>query len=285
MNANFLTVGVNGKVKLNDCKAAASKSNQVTFLTDWAQKAGKGTGIVTTTRVTHATPAGAFSHSPNRNFECDSDISSVVKNPSQCRDIASQMVFDEPGKSLKVILGGGSIKFLPKEQLDADGNPGQRSDGLNLLNIWKEQHPQGEFLTNRTQLKNLDFNKTEQIFGLFSTNHMSYNLDADHEKEPSLQEMTEAAIKLLQKEPNGFFLIVEGGRIDHGHHEAWTRKALDETVEFSKAIQAAVDLTNQDDTLMVVTADHAHTMTMQGYPKRGNDILGLVDLIKSQGVF
>lgn len=87
--------------------------------------------------------------------------------------------------------------------------------------------------------------------------------------------MTEKAIKILQKEKNGFFLFVEGGEIDFGHHANLAHKALDETVEFAKAIQKAADLTSEEDTLIVVTADHAHTMSMSGYPARGNDILGL----------
>lgn len=66
-----------------------------------------------------------------------------------------------------------------------------------------------------------------------------------------------------------------GGLIDLGHHDNKARKALDETVQFSEAIQAAVDITNQKDTLIIVTADHSHTMMMSGYPKRGNDILGV----------
>lgn len=87
--------------------------------------------------------------------------------------------------------------------------------------------------------------------------------------------MTEKAIKILQKDPNGFFLFVEGGQIDFGHHEDQAMKALDETVEFAKAIKLAASLTDESDTLIVVTADHAHTMSMSGYPARGTNILGI----------
>ena len=69
-------------------------------------------------------------------------------------------------------------------------------------------------------------------------------------------------------------VLLTGGRIDHGHHATTARYALDETVEFAKAIQAAVELTREEDTLIVVTADHAHTMSYNGYPVRGNDIFG-----------
>ena len=87
--------------------------------------------------------------------------------------------------------------------------------------------------------------------------------------------MTETAIKILQKDSNGFFLFVEGGHIDLAHHYNEARRALDETLEFDKAIETAARLTNEEETLIVVTADHAHTMTMNGYPARGFDILGI----------
>lgn len=103
---------------------------------------------------------------------------------------------------------------------------------------------------------------------------MKYNLDRDVDNEPSLEEMTEAAIKILQHGDEGFFLFVEGGRIDTAHHDSSAHKALDETAEFSKAIQKAVDITNEEDTLIVVTSDHAHTMSYAGYAQRGSDVFG-----------
>jgi alkaline phosphatase len=86
--------------------------------------------------------------------------------------------------------------------------------------------------------------------------------------------MTRAAIKVLQHNPNGFVLMVEGGRIDHGHHAGNAYRALTETIAFSDAIRAATELTSSTDTLIIVTADHSHTMTFAGYANRGNPILG-----------
>lgn len=103
---------------------------------------------------------------------------------------------------------------------------------------------------------------------------MNFRLKSDPQTQPTLQEMTKKAIQLLQKEPNGYVLFVEGGLIDKAHHSTFARMALDETVEFSKAIAEAAAMTSEDDTLIVVTSDHAHTLTMAGYPKRGEDILG-----------
>jgi len=104
---------------------------------------------------------------------------------------------------------------------------------------------------------------------------MDFRLKSNNETQPTLQEMTRNAIQLLQKEPNGYVLFVEGGLIDIAHHGTWARIALDETLEFSKAVADAMAMTSEDDTLIVVTSDHAHTMSMAGYPKRNANILGL----------
>jgi alkaline phosphatase len=113
------------------------------------------------------------------------------------------------------------------------------------------------------------------VSGLFESDHCPFNLERDQQLDPSLTEMTEAAIKILSKNTQGYFLFVEGARIDMGHHGAMVHLALDETVEFSKAVERAVNLTSEEDTLIVVTSDHAHTMSLGGYPERGNDIFGI----------
>ncbi len=100
--------------------------------------------------------------------------------------------------------------------------------------------------------------------------------DADRTDEPSLAEMTEKSIDILSKNPNGYVLMVEGGRIDHAHHEGNAYRAMSDTVAFDQAVAAAMAKVNTDDTLIVVTADHSHVFTMAGYPKRNNPILGLV---------
>jgi alkaline phosphatase len=88
--------------------------------------------------------------------------------------------------------------------------------------------------------------------------------------------MTAKAIDLLARHPDGFFLMVEGGRIDHAHHIANAYRALGETIELSNAVRIALEKTDPKQTLIVVTADHGHVFTMAGYPRRGNDILGKV---------
>ena len=96
--------------------------------------------------------------------------------------------------------------------------------------------------------------------------------------DPTLEDMTRAAITMLQKETNGYVLLVEGGRIDHAHHGGTAKISFEETLQFDKAIEAALSMTNRQDTLIIVTADHAHTMSISGYPERGNDLLGPIVL-------
>ena len=107
---------------------------------------------------------------------------------------------------------------------------------------------------------------------------MQYEHDRPRDKagEPSLAEMTRAAIERLKENPNGYVLLVEGGRIDHAHHGGNAYRALTDTVALSDAVRVADQLTSAADTLIVVTADHSHTMHFAGYPARGNPILGKV---------
>jgi alkaline phosphatase len=101
--------------------------------------------------------------------------------------------------------------------------------------------------------------------------------------EPSLSEMTAKAIDMLDRDPHGFLLMVEGGRIDQAHHLGNAYRALGETIEFANAVRVALLMTDPKDTLIVVTADHSHVLTMAGYPARGNDILGLVVSVDERG--
>lgn len=113
---------------------------------------------------------------------------------------------------------------------------------------------------------------------------MNYRLKSNAVKQPTLREMTGKAVQLLRKEPNGFVLFVEGGLIDKAHHETWAKIALDETVEFSDAVAEAARMTDEQDTLIVVTSDHAHTVSMAGYPKRGANILGTTEELADDGM-
>lgn len=226
----------------------------VTTLLELAKTAGLATGVVTTTRITHATPAATYAHICHRDGE---------------NAIAAQMVpkgsgFNPAlGDGVDVILGGGLRHFLPK------GNGSSRSDSRDLV---AEMKAVGySFAGNKT-----DFNAlptTGKLLGLFTSSHMSYDLDRDGGKEPSLSEMTARAIDQLKANSKGMFLMVEGGRIDHALHETTARKALQDTLAFDTAIKTAIDKMQVIDpglknTLVVVTADHDHTLVLNGYAAR-----------------
>ncbi|XP_075978121.1 membrane-bound alkaline phosphatase-like [Anticarsia gemmatalis] len=277
VKANSGTVGLSAAVKRGDCKTQQEGIHSVTGLMDWAQKAGKGTGIVTTTRVTHASPAAAYAHSADRKWEADSDL---PKKGTHCDDIAMQLVRGRVGSHIDVVLGGGRRNFFPKTQRDMEGYRGYRSDGYDLIREWLMKKEilgsSPKFVYNRQTFMNLDTERYNSVLGLFSPDHMPYHLEAGLD-DPTLSEMTQKAIQILSKKKNGYFLFVEGGRIDTAHHETKARKALDETAEFAKAVEAALRLVNIEETLVVVTSDHSHTMTYSGYSKRGTDILGLTN--------
>lgn len=124
----------------------------------------------------------------------------------------------------------------------------------------------------------------EYLLGLFEGSHMHYHMQADPVTEPTLAELTEVAIRSLSRNEKGFFLFVEGGRIDHAHHENLAQMALDETIQLSEAVARAAELLSEEDSLLVVTSDHAHVMTINGYTARGSDIIGPSDAIGDDGV-
>lgn len=106
---------------------------------------------------------------------------------------------------------------------------------------------------------------TDKVLGIFAHSHMEYKLLSDNLNQPTLKEMTEKALEVLKKNEDGFVLMVEGGRIDHAHHETKARLALHETLEFDETVEFIKLNTNEEDTLLVVTADHGHVFTVGGY--------------------
>lgn len=253
---------------------ASVAGNELPTILEIMKRAGRSVGVVTTTRLTHATPAACYAHVPERDWEGDADLSGAAR-AAGFPDIARQLVEFAPG--IDVAFGGGRGKFVGNNVRDPKGGKkGTRLDGRNLTEEWKAK--QGLYIFTGTQLRELSPQTTNRVLGLFNYSHLEFEHDriAQDADEPSLTEMTVKAIELLARNTNGFFLMVEGGRIDHGHHMGNAFRALTETVEFSRAVAAALKKVSLDDTLVVVTADHSHTLTLGGYPKRGNSILGVV---------
>ena len=253
-----------------DCAAMRSVPTIVEELED----RGFATGLVTTTRLTHATPAAAYAHVPDRDWEADADMPKAA-HKAGCRDIAAQFVAFSHGDGIDVALGGGRANFLPR----AAG--GRRRDGRDLIAAWRARHPHGRVVTTASALAAVAPTADGQLLGLFAPSHLAFDHDRRSRRldQPALAQMTEAAIRLLQARtagrPRGFFLMVEGGRIDHAHHAGNAFRALDEGRAFAEAVARALTLVDPADTLVLVTADHSHTLVIAGYPPRGNPILGL----------
>ncbi|MGA0840928.1 MAG: alkaline phosphatase, partial [Pseudomonadales bacterium] len=270
--------GVNASVERNDCKAALA--NTLPTLLERAEDAGFATGIVSTTRITHATPAATYAHVPNRDWESDQQLPAAAREAG-CRDIARQLVEFDHGDGIDVILGGGRVLFMPSSQDDPEyqGLKGIRGDDRDLIETWQQGGQQRHYVWNVEQFRGLG-SEPGQLLGLFDPSHLQFDIERakkDGAGEPSLAEMTRVAIERLSKNPNGYFLMVEGGKIDHAHHAGNAHRALTETIAFAEAVATADTLTSAADTLILVTADHSHTFTIAGYPKRGNPILGKVE--------
>jgi alkaline phosphatase len=184
-------------------------------------------------------------------------------------------------------MGGGRTKFLPAMVTDPEYPKlaGERLDKRDLTQEWVAKYKDSAFVWNKEGFDKIDPKKTNHLLGLFEPSYMQYEYDRpkDAGKEPSLTEMTTKSIDILSKNKKGFFLMVEGGRIDHAHHAGNAFRALTETIELSNAVRAATQKVNLDETLIIVTADHSHTFNMLGYPVRGNNILGLVREVDDNG--
>lgn len=275
-------ISVDHEVIRGDC--ASSDNRHVTSFLEMAEQRGMATGIVTTARITHATPATAYAHVPERDWENDSEMPKAEK-ASGCKDIALQFVEFSYGDGIDVTFGGGRSEFLPKSVRGPEGNKGKRKDNRNLISEWKIKHPTGQYVWNDKMFDSLEPQATGPVLGLFNASHMEYEADraADKGGEPSLEAMTEKALKILQKNKDGYFLYVEGARVDHAHHSGNAYRALSDAVALANAVQKAVEMTNVEDTLIIVTADHSHVFTMGGYATRGNPILGKVVKNKKDG--
>lgn len=255
-------LGIGPEATRGVCSEALA--HQLPTLGEEAKARGLAVGIVTTTRITHATPAAVYAHIPDRDWESDSAIPASQQGQG-CKDIALQLA----EAKFDLALGGGTSNFYGKNL------GGRRTDpAADLPAQWAAKNG-GVVVKDAAGLAAAP--KGKPLLGLFSPSHMTYMADRRPDSpEPTLTDMTAQAIERLKTDKDGYYLMVEGGRIDHAHHEGRAGYALEEAVEFARAVQWAVDHTDPKETLILVTADHSHVFTIAGYPVRGNDILGLV---------
>lgn len=283
-------VGVDENAVRGFC--ASQIGNEVASALELAEIKGMATGIITTARVTHATPAAAYAKVADRNWE---DISDMPEQAVQdgCEDIASQLINFESNlearypnadvDGIDLVLGGGRRHFLPEQASDQNITEfgqasGDRTDGLNLIRQWQSDYPDGQYVFSEVDFDAIDASSTPRLMGLFADSHLRYEADrrANSGQQPSLSSMVRKGIDILDNNANGFLLIVESGRIDHSHHAGNAYNALSDTVELARSVVTARQGSNDEETLILVTADHSHVMSISGFAKRGNPILGKI---------
>ncbi|WP_297712380.1 alkaline phosphatase [Clostridium sp.] len=204
---------------------------QATIL-EAAELNGLSTGIIATSEITHATPAAFSAHVENRQ-----DYNSIMK----------QQLY----KGIEVVLGGGSLFF------ESTGG-GKRNDGKDLTEDIKELGY--DYVTTRSEMNE---SNSDKLWGLFAEKDLAYDFDRvaeENQEEPSLAEMTEKAIEVLEKDEEGFFLMIEGSKIDWAAHANDPAGAIGDILAFDEAVQVALDYAKEkQDTMVIVTTDHANS--------------------------
>lgn len=220
----------------NGVIAKTPKGKDLKTLLEMAQDQGKATGLVTTTRITHATPAVFASHNMDRDDE---------------NGIAEDYV----ESNVDYFAGGGYRHFAGKDS----GLSSKRKDNRDLI---KEFQDKG-YKTFTGKESGKDFRNWspkagEKVFAALESSHMPYEIDRNKKTTPSLKEMTDKGIALLQNDKDGFFMMVEGGRIDHASHANDVMGTIYDTIAFDDAIKSAYNFYQKhpQDTLIVVAADH-----------------------------
>ncbi|XP_013104727.2 alkaline phosphatase [Stomoxys calcitrans] len=291
---NYETGGVDSSVSLGNCSASLNHEHHVQSILKLAQDDGKLTGFVTTTRVTHATPAALYAHTPDRRWECEKTMPATAIGEG-CRDIARQLIEDPTGQKINVIMGGGR-QMLVSNVTGSLADPidtwsCKSADGRNLIKEWasvkKANNEAFVVAQNTGELEAIDAENTDYVLGIFANGHLMYDFERDTSAKgmPSLKQMTLKALEVLRSKNQGFLLVVEGGMIDQAHHRGTARKALNEVLAFNEAINATINALGRDlkDTLVIVTADHSHTLSINGHAARGTDILGVAGNSKTEG--
>jgi alkaline phosphatase len=238
--------------------AAEDRQRPVATVLEAARLEGKSTGLVATCEIMHATPAAFSSHDISRkNYDA----------------LSEQEVF----AGMDVVFGGGYKFFTP------DG----RKDGEDLIAEMKTLGYQ--VITKPSDMASL---KKAKVFGLFAPAALAYDIDRDPQKEPSLAEMTKKAIGLLSKNPKGFFLMVEGSKIDWAAHANDPVGIISDVASFDRAVKASLDFAKKDgNTAILIMSDHGNSgisigdnTTSKNYDKTQlNDLLSIIKKARATG--
>ncbi|MDJ0920364.1 MAG: alkaline phosphatase [Henriciella sp.] len=253
-------IGVRSGIVPGDCASQAAQGTESLF--EMAERRDLATGIISTARVTDATLASAYAESAD---------------PASCTDMARQLIDWPRGDGFEIVLGGGREHFLTDETPDPehDDRAGQRGDGKDLIAAWAAKSDAHQVVFDGDGFDALDFTSDARVLGLFEPSDMQYERDRAQApgNEPSIAEMTEAAITRLSQDGDGFVLMIEGGRFDHARHAADTAYVLEDIDAFDMAVARAVEMTDPSETLIIVTANHSETAPGTVAPRRNAPIL------------
>lgn len=248
------SIGVDASLARGQCDP--SPAHRLASVVEQAKDAGLAAGVVTTARITLPVPASAYAHISDRDWEVDSRMPEAAL-AAGCRDIARQLIeFDHHG-GLDVALGGGRLAFMPAYQADPaqPERHGVRGDGVDLIARWRSRNPPGRYVWTGPQLADAAAHDTGPLLGLFAPDGMAPG-DPAAADQPSLTDMTLAAIAVLAKRPGGYVLVVHEGGIREARYRGDAAEALRRTNALSDAAAAAAKAATGD-TLIVVAADRA----------------------------
>ena len=231
-------------------------------------------------RITHATPGATYSHIANRDWESDAAMPPEAI-AAGCADIARQLVEMPYGDGFEVAMGGGRGNFLPETAADPEdeGKKGKRKDGKDLTKAWLDRYGNsGAYVWNQEQFDAIDPAKIDHLLGplrdarTWSTSTTGRRTRPASRRWPRWPRRRSTSCR---RTPRAIVLMIEGGRIDHGSHDGNAFRTLSDAVALNEAVKAVLRKVDLDETLIVVTGDHSHTLTIAGYAKRGNPILGI----------
>ena len=221
------TVTIPGAAKIPD----ELRFKPVATVLEGAKLSGRSVGIIATSSIQHATPAAFSAHWADR---------------ADYNEIAKQQVY----LNMDVVLGGGKKYLLPKEKA------GTRIDGEDLTAILKSRGY--AIVESREALHNV---KSGRLWGMFADDDMAYELDRRKffPEQPTLSEMTQKAIELLSKNPKGFFLFVEGSKVDWASHANDPVGVISDVLAFDEAVKVALAFSRKNkQTLLLVFSDHGN---------------------------
>ena len=250
-----------------DC--ATVEGNELTTLAEIVAPMGKSVGIVTTARLTHATPAAVYAKTASRDWE-----DSVPEGCTAQTDIATQLLDAMEAGTVDLAMGGGAQHF------NVEANGGNRAAGDDLVE--RATGLGAQVVTDTEGFQALTLDGETPVLGLFEDSHMQY--ESERTDEPSLAEMTAAAIEYLSKNEEGYYLEIEAGRVDHANHGTNAFRTVTDGRAFAEAVAMADEMTDDADTLLIVTADHEHAIAFNGYCGRGSNILGLCYDVDNAGI-